>query len=78
MNGTIGRSRLVGLQLGGMAAQEKVAAGSGFGLRCTEVGGIGMNVEDHVAAGKTDNGIRVSGGIVEEPGARIQGGFCAG
>ena len=39
------------------------AAGSNFG----EVGGVAINVEDHVTGGIPDRGVGVRGGVFEQP-----------
>ena len=51
------------------------AAGTRFG----EVGGVAVNVEDHVTGGITDCGVGVRGGIIKQPqdvGVGLFRDFC--
>ena len=47
--------------------QEIVSTCASAGLRFGEVGGVAVNVEDHITGGVPDCGVGVRGGVVEQP-----------
>ena len=55
--------------------EEATTVGTGFGFGA--VGGITVDVEDHVAGSITDGSIGMSGSIVEEVGSGISSSFGA-
>lgn len=62
---------LAGGWLGGIVgtgAEEEVTANVAFGFGFREVGGIAVYVEDHVAGMVADDGIWMSGGVVQKVG----------
>ena len=63
------------IQRVGMGAEKIETGGSGAGLGLGQVGGIGVDVEDHVAGRVTEGGFRVGGGIIEEINTGVGSGF---
>jgi len=57
-----------------LIAEIVIAAGSGASFWLGKVGGIALDVQDHVAGMVTEDSIGVSGSIVEEPGGSF--GSC--
>jgi hypothetical protein len=49
-------------------AEEVIASGAGQGFGCSEIGSITVNMEYHVTGMEVDNGIGVSGAVIEELG----------
>ena len=49
------------------ATQEVVSTSSAAGSRFVEVGGVAVNVEDHVTGSIPDGGTGVRGGVIEQP-----------
>ena len=47
--------------------QEIVSTSAAAGSRFGEVGGVAVNVEDHVTGGIPDGGTGVRGGVIEQP-----------
>ena len=63
-------ARTSGGRLGHVRAnvyQEIVSTSAAAGLRFGEVGGVAVNVEDHVTGGIPDCSIGVRDGVVEQP-----------
>lgn len=50
--------------VGGIRAEEVVATGTGSSLGCREVGGITVDVKDHLTCMEPDDRIRMGGCIV--------------
>ena len=50
-----------------IVTQEIVSTSAAAGSRFGEVGGVAMNVEEHVTGGVPDRGVGVRGGVVEKP-----------
>jgi hypothetical protein len=61
----------------GTVAQVVVASGSGAGISFREVGGIAVNVEDHVTGMVADGSIGVGSTVVQELGGCGHGGSGA-
>ena len=53
----------VGENINQKIGSTSAAAGSRFG----EVGGVSVNMEDHVTGGIPDRGVGVRGGVIEQP-----------
>ena len=49
------------------ATQKIVSTSAAAGTRFREIGGVAVNVEDHVAGGTTDCGVGVRGGVIKQP-----------
>ena len=59
--------------------QKIVSTSAAAGMRSREVGGIAVNLEDHVTDGITDCGVRVRGGVIKQPqgvGVGLFYAFC--
>ena len=67
--GPLRRGQVVGgLKMSGQISPEEIVfTRAAAGLRFGEVGGVAMNVEDHVTGVVPDRGVGVCGVIVEQP-----------
>ena len=60
-------------RVSGFAAEKMKTGGAGPGLGGTQIAGIALHVEAHVAGNKADGGVWVRGSIVEELSHRLHG-----
>ena len=61
----------------GKCHPEIVSTSAAACLSFREVGGVDVNVEDHVTGGITDCGVGVCGGVINQPQGFGVGLFCA-
>ena len=57
----------------GEIAEVVIAGDARTSFGCSEVGGVAMNVQHHVACVISDRGIRMGGAVVEELGQSLHG-----
>ena len=61
----------------GTTAEEVVSGGARASLGCSKVGGIALDVEDHVAGVEADRSVGMRSAVIEELGQGFQSGFGA-
>ena len=79
MDGTV-ETRTSGVWFGHVrlnVTQKIVSTGVATGSRFGEVGGVAVNVEDHVTGGITDCDVRLCGGVIKQPQGFGVGLFCS-